>query len=68
MTLRGVEADGLGDDRAPAFVERLADDVDVRARRAGADDERIGQLQTVDGGGECGHRFIFRSTLRSYES
>jgi hypothetical protein len=32
--LRGVEADGLADDRPPAVVERLADDVGVRSRRS----------------------------------
>ena len=46
--LRGVEADGLADDRAPAFVERFADDVGVGARRARGDDERIGQFQAVN--------------------
>ena len=42
-----VEADRLDDDRAPAFVERFADDVGVRARRAGADDEGVGQFDAV---------------------
>ena len=58
MTLRRIEADGLGDDRAPAFVEGLADDVEVGAGRAGADDERVGKLQSVNGGGECGHNVV----------
>ena len=53
--LRGVEADGLGDDRAPAFVERLADDVEIRARRPGADDERIRQFKPIYACGQCWH-------------
>ena len=54
--LRGIEADRLGNDRAPAFLEGAGDDVEIRPRRTGADDERIGELETIDGGGERGHR------------
>src|SRR5262249_21752358 len=36
--LGGVEADGFTYDRAPAFVERLADDVGVGPRRPRGDD------------------------------
>ena len=53
--LGGVEADGLRDDGAPALAERAADDAEVGAGRAGADDERIRELEAVDGGGERGH-------------
>ena len=48
---RGVEADGLGDDGAPALAERAVDDAEVGAGRAGADNEGVGELQAVDGGG-----------------
>ena len=48
--LGAVEADGLGDDAAPAFVEGALDDLGVGARRAGADDEGVGELQAIDGG------------------
>ncbi len=41
---RRIETDRLADHGAPAFVERLADDVGVRARRAGRDDQGIGEF------------------------
>ena len=40
---------------APPFVERLADDVRIRAGWAGSDDKRVGEFQAVDGRGEIGH-------------
>ena len=46
-----VEADGFGDDRAPAFLERLDDDVQIGSGRSGTDDEGIRQFQSVNGGG-----------------
>jgi hypothetical protein len=58
--LRGVEADGLGDDGAPAFLEGLGYDVQIGSRRAGGDDERIGQFQSVHGCGKCRHKFGFQ--------
>src|SRR3989442_342725 len=48
---RSIETDGLGHHRAPAFIERLADDVSIGPRWAGADDEWVGQFQAIDGGG-----------------
>ena len=38
-------------DRAPAFLKRLADDVQVGSRRPGADDEWIRQFKSID---SCG--------------
>ena len=55
-----VEADGFGDDGAPTFLEGLGDDVQVGPRRAGGDDKRIGQFQSVNGGGKCRHKFGFQ--------
>ena len=52
-----VEADRFGDDGAPPFLERFANNVQVGAGRAGADDKRIGQLQSVNGRGKCRHKF-----------
>ncbi len=40
--LGGVEADGLGDDGAPALAEGAVDDGEVRAGGAGADHEGVG--------------------------
>ncbi len=53
--LARIQADRLGDDRAPAFLEGFVDDVEVGAGRAGTDDERIRQLEAVNGGGKRRH-------------
>ena len=45
--LRGVEAHGFGDDRAPAFGEGLVDDVEIGSGRPGPDDERIRQFEAI---------------------
>ena len=50
-----VEADGLGDDAAPAFFKCSFDDADVGSGRAGSNDERVGHLDAVDGCFEGSH-------------
>ena len=48
---RRVERNRFRDDRAPAFLKRLADDVEICSRRPGSDDEWIRQFQSVN---SCG--------------
>ena len=52
---RGIQADGLADHRAPAFVEGLPDDIGVRPRRARRNHQRIGEPYTIDGQTQISH-------------
>ena len=49
--LGGIKAYGLGDDRPPPLAECPRNDIQVRAGRAGGYDERIGEAESVNGGG-----------------
>ena len=53
--LGGVEADRLGNDAAPAFTEGAVDDVQVGPGRAGGNDKRVLEFQSVNGGGKRRH-------------
>src|SRR3954466_15562190 len=53
--LAGIKTDRFADNGAPAFVERFADDVGVRARRAGADNEGVGKFEAVNRSLKSGH-------------